>query len=252
MSQNKNSNDKAAMLAKIETINQVDGFDPAPFAVDFTDLNTNETRKRLPVMIQMAWFRLRYPEGKIAVQVTPSKDGVFIATAKIYPSYKDPVEFYLAEGTASRGYLPEKPSVSPREWAQTAAVGIALRNAGFGLQFAMAGEDFEDIAPNELGTPAAQEHPSTQPENPMPVPESQPENYEVEEQSQPELTPEQQFEQALLMPCPITRYKGKTLGDVLGTDPKAIDWIANKFTGDPKVKEAATFICNFAVANASA
>ena len=37
MSQN-NSNDKAAMLAKIEGINEVEGFDPTPFAVDYTDL----------------------------------------------------------------------------------------------------------------------------------------------------------------------------------------------------------------------
>lgn len=73
MSQN-NSNDKAAMMALIENINKVDGFDPAPFAVELTDLNSQETRKRLPVMIQMAWFRLKYPEGRIAVSVTPAKD----------------------------------------------------------------------------------------------------------------------------------------------------------------------------------
>ena len=149
MSQN-NSNDKQAMLGLIENINKVEGFDPTPFAVDFTDLNSQETRKRLPVMIQIAWFRLKYPEGKIAVQVTQGKD-CFVATAKVYPSYKDGDECYLAEATASRGKCDEKPSVSPREWAQTAAVGIALRNAGFGLQFAMAGEDFESLAPDELG-----------------------------------------------------------------------------------------------------
>ena len=63
MSQN-NSNEKAAMLAKLDSIHKVEGFDPAPFAVDYTDLNTQETRKRLPVMIQMAWFRLKYPEGR--------------------------------------------------------------------------------------------------------------------------------------------------------------------------------------------
>ena len=56
MNQN-NPNSKAAMLAKIETIHQVDGFDPAPFAVDYTDLGSGEVRKRLQVMIQMAWFR---------------------------------------------------------------------------------------------------------------------------------------------------------------------------------------------------
>ena len=144
-----NSNQKAAMLAKIGTINKVEGFDPAPFAVDYTDLENGEVRKRLPVMIQMAWFRMVYPEGRIAVAVSPGKD-CFVATAKVYPSYKDGADCYLAEATASRGYLAEKPSVSPREWAQTAAVGIALRNAGFGLQFSMAGDEFADTAPDEL------------------------------------------------------------------------------------------------------
>ena len=149
MSQN-NSNDKQTMMAVIENINKVDGFDPAPFAVDFTDLNSQETRKRLPVMIQMAWFRLKYPEGKIAVNVK-AENNCFVASARIYPKYDAPAEHYLAEATASRGVCEDKPSVSPREWAQTAAVGIALRNAGFGLQFAMAGEDFEPVAPDELG-----------------------------------------------------------------------------------------------------
>ena len=101
MSQN-NTNAKTAMLAKLDSIHKVEGFDPSPFAVDYTDLNTQETRKRLPVMIQMAWFRLKYPEGRIAIQVSPGKD-CFVATARIYPSYKDPVDCYLAEATASRG-----------------------------------------------------------------------------------------------------------------------------------------------------
>ena len=44
MSQN-NSNAKTAMLAKPDSIHKVEGFDPSPFAVDYTDLNTQETRK---------------------------------------------------------------------------------------------------------------------------------------------------------------------------------------------------------------
>ena len=52
----------------IGNINKVEGFDPAPLAVDYTDLTSGETRKRLPVMAQLAWFRLKYPEGRIAVQ----------------------------------------------------------------------------------------------------------------------------------------------------------------------------------------
>ena len=104
----------AAQSALLSTIHKVEGFDPSAYAIDYTDLNTGETRKRLPVMAQMAWFRLVYPEGKLSVTVTPGKD-CFVATARVYPSYKDPVDCFLAEATASRGYDPAKPSVSPRE-----------------------------------------------------------------------------------------------------------------------------------------
>ena len=246
MSQN-NSNDKAAMLARIETINKVDGFDPAPFAVDYTDLESGEVRKRLPVMIQMAWFRMRYPEGRIAVTVSPGKD-CFVATAKVYPSYKDGAECYLAEATASRGYLADKPSVSPREWAQTAAVGIALRNAGFGLQFAMAGDEFENAAPDELSGRISHEN-SSDASEPEPA-----EEYTVEPTLPPqrELTFEEKVEQAMRVPCPITKYVGKTLGDVLQMDPKAIQWCATKFTGGEEIRNAAQLICEYAQQKASA
>ena len=140
-------------------INRVEGFDPAAFAVEYTDMNTGEVRKRLPVMIQMAWFRLKYPEGRIAVEVTPAKD-CFVAKARVYPSYKDGPECYLAEATASRGPDPAHPSVSPREWAQTAAVGVALRNAGFGLQFSAAGEEIaEKKSPRGTGLPYQRQYP---------------------------------------------------------------------------------------------
>ena len=253
MSQN-NSNDKAAMLAKIEGINKVDGFDPTPFAVDYTDLETGEVRKRLPVMIQMAWFRMKYPEGRIAVTVSPGKD-CFVATAKVYPSYKDGAECYLAEATASRGYLADKPSVSPREWAQTAAVGIALRNAGFGLQFAMAGDEFEDTATDELNGNSAQAGGSTPPKNPAVTPEPETEEeYTVEPTAPPqrELTFEEKVEQAMRVSCPITKYGGKTLGDVLQMDPKAIQWCATKFTGGEEIRNAAKLICEYAQQKASA
>ena len=125
-----NNNDKSAAVAMIAKINEVEGFDPAPLAVEYTDMNTEEKRLRLPVMAQVAWFRLKYPEGKFMLSVTPGKD-CFIAAAKVYKNCMDPIDCYLSEATASRGYLPEKPTVSPREWAQTAALGIALRKARF-------------------------------------------------------------------------------------------------------------------------
>lgn len=243
MSQN-NSNAKAAMLAKLDSIHKVEGFDPTPFAVDYTDLNTQETRKRLPVMIQMAWFRLKYPEGRIAIQVSPGKD-CFVATARVYPSYKDPVDCYLAEATASRGPDASKPSVSPREWAQTAAVGIALRNAGFGLQFSAADDDFADIAPDALPvgeTGMRQEQQSAeQPLQPVKAPEYEP----------VALTAEQKLEQAFQKPCPIKKYSGKTLGEVLAMDPNAIAWVANKYKDNQELSDAARLICEHAMQQAS-
>ena len=200
---------KEEQYQKLCEINRVEGFDPAAFALEYTDMNTGEVRKRLPVMIQMAWFRLKYPEGRIAVEVTPAKD-CFVAKARVYPSYKDGPECYLAEATASRGPDPAHPSVSPREWAQTAAVGVALRNAGFGLQFGAAGEDFSQSSPEELGSPTKASSPAAVEED-----------YAVKE-----LSPEERVKQAMLLPCPITKYTGRTLGDVLSMDPKA-------FTGLP-------------------
>lgn len=232
--------DKNTMLGEIAKINAVDGFDPTPFAVDYTDLGSGEVRKRLPVMIQMAWFRMKYPEGKITVQVEPGKD-CFVANARVYPSYKDPADCYLAEASASRGEAPDKPSVSPREWAQTAAIGIALRNAGFGLQFAMAGEDFEAVAPNELtGAANAPAEPVT------PAPEV----YEVVT-AKPEPTEEELLEQAMATPCPITKFSGKSLREVLTIDPGALRWLATKYQGDETIKAAAQRICEYAVQQAS-
>lgn len=157
-----------------------------------------------------------------------------MATARVYPSYKDPADCYLAEATASRGYCEDKPSVSPREWAQTAAVGVALRNAGFGLQFAIAGEEFPENAPEGLPEEVEQEE------------------YTVEEPAPRELTPEEKLEQAMKVPCPIVKFKGKSMGEVLQLDPGAIKWVAEKFTGGEEIKAAAQIIRDYALQQASA
>ena len=243
------TNEKQAAISAIQRINAVEGFDPAPLAVEYTDFNDNEKRQRLPVMAQIAWFRLKYPEGRISVSVVPAKD-CFVATARIYPHYNDGPDHFLAEATASRGKLPDKPTVSPREWAQTAAVGIALRNAGFGLQFSAAGDAFDSPAVDELGgiiwssneetgdvhfDTAAQQSSmgtySTPVTAPAPVPQPQ----------------EDPLTRAMKMPCPITKYSGKSLGDVMQMDQKAIVWVATKFTGDPEVAAAAKLICEQAM-----
>ena len=59
------NDEKQAVLSAIQKINAVEGFDPTPLAVEYVDLNTQEKRLRLPVMAQLAWFRLKYPEGRV-------------------------------------------------------------------------------------------------------------------------------------------------------------------------------------------
>jgi len=217
----------------IRGINAVEGFDPVTLAVDYTDLTTNETRKRLPVMAQVAWFRLKYPEGRIAITVKPVND-FFVATARVYVHYNDPPENFLAEASASRGRSEDKPTVSVREWAQTAAVGIALRNAGFGLQFHACGESFDEPAVDELGTAAQAE------EKPKPA---------IVREPAPEPEPEVlTYEKALTLLCPIGKYSGKTLGEVAVIDPKALVWVVEKFTGEQQLKDGAKLICDRAIA----
>lgn len=244
-----NPNNAALQTSILNNIHKVEGFDPSVYAIDYTDLSTGETRKRLPVMAQLAWFRLVYPEGKIAISVAPSHD-CFVATARVYPSYKEPIDCYLAEATASRGVDPSKPSVSPREWAQTAAVGIALRNAGFGLQFGAAGDEYSPNAPNELNIvidPVPVSNGNAMGEvgqysAPIPIPSEPPK----------ELIPEEKYQMAANMQWPTKKHAGRTLGEVLQMDPTAITWLANKYSGNPEISAAAKFMCEFAVSHAGA
>jgi hypothetical protein len=269
-----NEQAKQTAISKIESINAVEGFDPMPLALEINNMNDGSKRYRLPVMAQMAWFRLKYPEGRIAVTVKAGKD-YFIGEAKVYAHYKDPIDCYLAEGSASRGYIPDKPTVSPREWAQTAAIGIALRNAGFGLQFAVAGDSFEDNTLNEFPFMSVQETPMG--ENTPPAAENnaaaasntlvetaeddgqsvfQPEMQNnsqsgetaqppVSSQTQPELSP---LDKAMAAMCPISRYKDKTLGEMVRIDPSALAYVAKSGAKyGVEIADYAKLICDNAV-----
>ena len=65
-----------------------------------------------------------------------------------------------------------------------------------------------------------------------------------------ELTLEQKYARALTVPCPISKYNGKTLGEVVTFDARAIKWCAESYKGDPAVTEAAKVIIEYAVQQA--
>ena len=78
------------------------------------------------------------------------------------------------------------------------------------------------------------------------------EEYTVIEEPKKELTYEERLNNAMMVPCPISKYNGKTLGEVLREDPKALKWVAEKFTGSEEIKAAAQLICEYALQQASA
>lgn len=240
MSQNNSNEKNSSALDIIGTINEIPGFNPASLAVNYIDLKEGETRKRLPVVAQIAWFRLKYPEGKIAVKVTQGTN-CFVATARVYPSYKDNEENYLSEATASRGKCEEKPSVSAREWAQTAAIGVALRNAGFGLQFPLAGEDFSENAPDEFAFDLTDKSSITD----IPLSET------PQVQPKKELTPEEKYQKALSIQCTVGKYSGKKMSEILMLDANFLNWLSNKYQNQDVNKEAAQIICEYAAKQAA-
>ena len=129
--------------------------------------------------------------------------------------------------------MQDKPDISPREWAQTAAIGIALRNAGFGLQFKFAGEAAGGAAePVGVAEPVgASAEASTGAEQ-----------YETTEQA----APVDPLQAAMAQPCVIKKYAGKTLGDLITLDPGALTWIAGQDAKFPEIAAAARLICEYA------
>ena len=97
-----NTPNREAMLDAISKINAVDGFDPSAFVEEYEGLD-GKPIAGIPVAVQEAWFRLKYPEGRIAVhaELGANKDSI-VAHARIYKHYTDPDECFLAEASAAR------------------------------------------------------------------------------------------------------------------------------------------------------
>ena len=134
------------------------------------------------------------------------------------------------------------------------------------MQFAVAGETFEDNTLNEFPFIIGQETPVT--ENNAAAPEniasvelnesniSRTENQSeaqsgepIQAQAQPEITP---LEKAMAAMCPIGKYKDKTLGEMVLVDPKALAYVAK--SGDKygsEISAYAILICENAIQQVS-
>ena len=137
-------------VEEIRNLNKVEGFDPRRY-MRIIGQEGQAGKYYLDVAFRKLWFRLKYPEGKIVKKILKLTDQVAIVEARIYLHRNDPEENFIANALAQK-YRTEDGQFGNKfvELAETAAVGRALSDAGFGLQFA---DKEEDIDPEVTEAP---------------------------------------------------------------------------------------------------
>ena len=119
----------------VAALNRVEGFEPLEFARTIKQ-EDQEDQLYLDVKYRKLWFRLANPLGRISSHIVWFNDNVALAEAKIYLNYTDAPENYIANAFSMK-FRSEDPKFGDKflEMAETAAVGRALSDAGYGVQF---------------------------------------------------------------------------------------------------------------------
>ena len=123
-------------VKEIQELNRVEGFDPRKYMRQLAG-DGQAAKYYLDVVYRKLWFRLKYPNGKIVKTLKKLTDQVAIVEAKVYFDRNDPEESFISNALAQK-YMTTDDQFGTKyvELAETAAVGRALADAGFGLQFA--------------------------------------------------------------------------------------------------------------------
>jgi len=130
-------------VEEIKNLNKVKGFDPRKF-MRLIPKEGQPGKYYLDVAYRKLWFRLCYPEGKIVKKLIKLTESVAIVEARVYLNRNDAEDNYVANALAQKYFSSEEQfGAKYVELAETAAVGRALSDAGFGLQFADKEEDFD-------------------------------------------------------------------------------------------------------------
>ena len=268
-------------MTAISELNRVDGFDPSKFMRKLTEVDENgqpSERMYLEVAYRKLWFRLKHPEGAIRKFIREVNDQFAIMEARVYLDRRDPEESYIANAIVKRYFHPEdKLGDKYLEIAETAAVGRALADAGFGIQFTDSSENPESgVVDSPIGVPygmgvntitgevmhtpqtpapaAANAAVNTAPNGvsmAAPMLQTQPVQSAPQAQSAlavPAFTPEMSVEQILPMmtmqfainyevDCGV--FKGKRLGQVAQETPQSLEWYVTSYRGKNNVLRAA-------------
>ena len=137
-------------VEEIRNLNKVEGFDPRKY-MRVIQQEGQSGKYYLDVAFRKLWFRLKYPEGKIVKKILKLTDQVAIVEARVYLNKNDAEENFISNALAQK-YMTADGQFGNKyvELAETAAVGRALSDAGFGLQFA---DKEEDIDPEVTEAP---------------------------------------------------------------------------------------------------
>lgn len=130
-------------VREINQLNKVEGFDPRNY-MRLLQTEGQPGKYYLDVAYRKLWFRLKYPQGKIVKKLIKLTEQVAIVEARIYLDRNDAEDNFISNALAQK-YQSNDDLFGNKyvELAETAAVGRALSDAGFGLQFADKEKDFD-------------------------------------------------------------------------------------------------------------
>ena len=250
-------------------LNKVEGFNPLDYAGQITDASDN-TSLYLDVQYRKMWFRLANPNGKIVKKICNFDGNLAVVEAKVYLDKNDSEENFVSNAFAQRFADPSNMEYGSRylESAETAAVGRALADAGYGLQFCAEPDMMIADSPQtfpQMPSPSTMNNttppynaPNSTPQYNMPMsngnqygvpanngynqPYNAPYQNNVqyaapsapaynENMSAEELARQMSYEDAvkLIYPC-NGNHKGQTLGQIAIEDFSCIEWIVNNLS----------------------
>lgn len=110
----------------VSELNKVSNFDPLKY------LRKTENGVELPLKFKKLWFRLKYPQGRVRLANIRITDQLAIIEARVFLDRKDTEA--VSSYTASCD-VQSAPDGQYLKFAQELAIGQALNDAGFGIQF---------------------------------------------------------------------------------------------------------------------
>ncbi len=230
----------------INSLNAVEGFDPSAFLRKLQN-EKGEEQLYLDVKYRKLWFRLKYPLGKITKRIIKLENDYAIIESRVYLDRNDNDESYISCAIAQR-WRSEDDIYGKRyvETAETASVGRALADAGFGIQFSEP-EGEKDL--NPVDSPITI---SNSTNNTVPIAdESLPDNIHTTSTNKKEISESMPVEDimnimtvddAKNLVVPMGFYKGKTLGELCIEKPSAINWYIDSYSGKNNILRAAAKI----------